>query len=120
MIGPVYQHQLRESKMLEVNNIINEPQLRQLFSGCGFVHAEIKKDKSIDWHKQLIEKRISLVLECVEAHEKPNRALIASILNLSMPTVDKYLAALIDDGEISKVLTGGRGKQAYFILKENN
>ena len=104
--------------MCKKNNIINESQLRQLFNGCGFTHAIIKKRDGRNLNRQMQDERSSTIINCIKISERPTRFFIADYLSISMPTLSKFLNPLITDGTIEKTVIGGKGSQCYFTVAD--
>lgn len=100
------------------HNIINETQLRQLFSGCGFKHALIKKKNEADRHKEIKEKTLSDMLKALKVIGRMTRTEISEYLDISLPTCKKYLDMHIANGEIIKTSTGMKSCKHYYSHKE--
>ena len=97
--------------------IINESQLRKMVN-CGFTHAIVKSKASSKWRDYEKTERLQAVFDCIKSNDKITRLELAPALRMSLPTLKKYMAELLEQNRIIQVLTGGRGKQAYFIVNE--
>ena len=89
--------------------MINLKSIEQIYSGCGFVHALIKR--KVKQCNKTKPKKISLdkVTRCVKRYGKINRRALIEKSGLSSFGVDSCIHVLVNSGELIETCVGKSG-----------
>jgi len=100
--------------------MINEIQVRQIFEGCGFVHAPAKKAKKEKSKDEPGEDFLNDVVKQVKIHNGLTRIELIKLVKMSEPTLKKCLSFLVENGELIKNTAGVKTPFAERIYVETD
>ena len=102
--------------------MLNGLVVNKIYKDCDFVHAVSARTGSLEWRSKSHKAKIRAITSLLKSEGLSTRRQISKDLGVSMPTFDKYMGPLVDQGLVVKIVKegelSGRGKKAYYTLPE--
>jgi len=81
---------------------MNALDINKIYSGCGFVHALVRRVKLPKVKGEPKEDHLNEVVKLIKIHEAITRVDLGKVVSISRPTLDNCLKFLFEAGEIIK------------------